>query len=796
MPPVGSKTGVQARVDGENAASDTSEPGFVAPPAPPGEASTDDLTPRDPEGAGATMAKDRSQRSSIEEISGPCRTPQPALLPPTTRSLREGPADASNGSDQERNGMEEVPVEGVPGDNEGSNLTENVGHAPEVDASNREHGAETGGPEPGTPLPSDSGGLPPPLPPSPRRRKLKPEKLGGRPRGGGEPDGSDSSTDEGQVPGATRKAKPELVCWRQGMNWVVGLEVTEPFADGQRTATQRSSLTEHERRPGRWSLEEPLAAVEVLHGDLGEAFTFPDESFRIFKLFGSQLVRGRYMKCLTRGRFLVVAPNDWQPASELSGREIQAPEYVVGARCRAHLFEVPDPTGGAPVFITAAGGRQSLPTTEPGFELEGVPLEDAHPDAGPLFGGEPPQLRCVRNMRYAMAVVGEEGPRGGRSAWRDHGRNFEELRPRIADRRAGWFFVRLYDDADDLIDSLDFRFSSQLHAIQVGPHSPMPAPDGHSTARVHLMHGPDCEVAPLTGGAADGLSVTRTSDGCCLQIPPCPGYDETLWMIKERNGGEVAISLRVNRVWWSVADEAAKHATTAWGDHPLDLHVNDFAATSRRVLRIRVPQASWARDVRVGVDPDRRLGLRPVPGRPAEVELPIRDLGRFFANQVVNVQLKLWARPEEGNAPGPWEAVVARIAAPGEVAQARIPARLALEVLDPVRVMTVLSRARRRCGERHKRMIDLLRQVHYRSRWHIRQCYGAKRDNFLREALCLLAAVMDEHSASGQSLKIRSRWARRAELARVNFPGTFEAVRNAGALPTRQVKYGTDPGDR
>ncbi|MBI4178126.1 hypothetical protein HY522_01715 [bacterium] len=577
------------------------------------------------------------------------------------------------------------------------------------------------------------------------------------------------------------------------MNWVVGLEVPETLADDQWTATQRSSLREDEQRPGRWPLIEPLGAVDVVHGDLREPFTFPDELFRIFKLFGSQRGRGSYMKRLSRGRFLVVAPHDWEPASEPSRREIQAPEYVVGARCRAHHVEVPDPIGGAPVFITAAGERQSLPTTEPGFELEGVPLENAHLDAGPLFGREPPRLRCVRDMGYAMAVVGEEGPRGGRRAWRHHAQDFEELRPRLAAQGAGWFFVRLYDDADDLIDSLDFRFSSQLREIQVGPHSPMPAPDGHCTARVHLMHGPDCEVAPLTGGAADGLSVTRTSDGCSLQIPPCPRYDETLWMIKERSDAEVEISLRVNRVWWSVADEDTSHATNAWGDRPLDLHVKDFAATSRRVLRVRVPHVSWARDVRVGMDPDQRLGLRHVPGRPGEVELPLRDLGRFFATAIVDAQLKLWAWPEEGDALARWEAVVARIAAPGEVAQAG--PRLALEVLDPVRVMTVLSRARCRCGGRHKRMIDQLRQIRYRSGWQIGQCDGAKRDDFLREALCLLAAVMDEHPASGQGLRIPSRWARRAELARVSFPETFEAMRNVGALPARQLKYGTGPGD-
>ncbi|MGH9892785.1 MAG: hypothetical protein ACREA0_12505, partial [bacterium] len=235
--------------------------------------------------------------------------------------------------------------------------------------------------------------------------------------------------------------RPELVCCLQGMNWVVGVEVGETSTDDSWQVIQTSTLTEDEQKPGHWLLVEPLGPVDLVRGDGGESFSFPKDPFRIFKLFGSQHDRGRQMKALTRGRFLVVAPLDWKRDAEFSGREILAPEYVVGGRWRAHHLELSDPTRGAPVFIIPTG-QIELPTTEPGFELEGDRLADAHPEAGPLFHGSPPQLRSLRNITYRTVVVGEEGPREGTPGWRAPAADFEELRPRIAARRAGWFFLR------------------------------------------------------------------------------------------------------------------------------------------------------------------------------------------------------------------------------------------------------------------------------------------------------------------------------------------------------------------
>lgn len=573
------------------------------------------------------------------------------------------------------------------------------------------------------------------------------------------------------------------------MNWVVGVEVGETLTDDSWQVIQTSTLTEDEQRPGRWLLAAPLGPVNLVHGDGGESFRFSGDPFRIFKLFGSQHDRGRQMKSLTRGRFLVVAPLDWKRDAESSGREILAPEYVVGARYRAHHLEVADDLGGPPAFITPAD-RLELPTQSPGFELEGNRLADAHPDAGPLFHGSPPQLRSLRNVTYRTVVIGEEGSRERTLGWRAAAADFEELRPRIAARRAGWFFVRLYDENDDLIDSLDFRFSAQLQTIELDAVPPIPSPDGHSPARFRLDHGEDCQVEPV-GTSVEGLFVARQNDGYSIEIPPSPNCDETRWTIRETNGAEVEICLRVDRVWWSVADETSEPAATVWKDRRLELRAEDLAATSRRILRVRLPTASFAREVRVGVEPDRSLALRQIAGRSREVQLPLRDLGRFseLVERTANVELRLWILADRGGATDRWEVAVARVCAAQRIMEPGPPDSLCLKALNPAHVMTVLTRLRHRCGGGHKRMIDQLRREHYNPGRHSRHRDRVQREDFLRRALCVLALIIEEHAGSHSGAQVAARWARRAQLARTDLPNVFEAVR--AGWPTRPTSIGT-----
>ncbi len=585
------------------------------------------------------------------------------------------------------------------------------------------------------------------------------------------------------------------------MNWVIGLEVPEEEAGAEWVVSQRSSiLNEDDHRTGCWRLSSPLGDVEARKGDGDHSYTFPEEPFRIFKLSGTSLDHGRTMQRLTRGRFLVVAPSDWELKTENPGIEHPiAPEYLVGMACRAHHVKLSQQLGAPRVMLSAPDGTQvTVPVAGVAFELDGRIVHDADPDAGPLFCGEPPRLRSPRGIAYRTVVIGEEGPRERSPRWRVSGADFEELRPAIAEKGCGWLFVRLYDQDDRLIDSQDFRFSSQLQSIKIQAGSPMPGPEVHEPALVRVFHGDSAEVVPADSLPQDGLSVRRTDFGSRIEIPPSSGYDETRWLIKQGNGTEVELQLRVNRVWWALADERGERSEIrGWTDRPLALQEDDLAATSRHFLCVQAPPIWRGKDVRVGVELQRSVNLRAVTGHPDTVEVACRELGRFadVEKQAVDLELKLWIRPE-GSQGSDWvEAVVVRIERPAS--EPPVPPPIRLESLNPVTAMRMLTCVRRR-HRRFKKEIDELRRTHYRPlrRRRRRESNRAQREAFLREVLCLLALVIEEWDAAGESPWVLIRWVRRAELARTSFPQIYDAIKRRSRAGTVATGVATHRGEQ
>lgn len=626
-----------------------------------------------------------------------------------------------------------------------------------------------------SPPPSD---VPSPVPTSPvvsteerQRRRLPPEKRGGRPRGAGLAGPRRTTVVE-------RSQKPELVCWRQGMNWAVGLAVPEESAGREWVISQASSVLEEDgQRPGRWALTSPLGAVEAKNGNGDDSHSFPEEPFRIFKLFGPSRDRGTYLQSLTCGRFLVVAPADWELKTENPGIEFPiAPEYLVGMQWRAHHVKLSQQAAGPlPMLVTREGGCEHVPMAGSAFDLEGDVVHDAEPDAGPLFCGEPPRLRCLGGSAYEMAVVGEEGPREQSPHWRESASDFEELRPAIAGRGSGWFFARFYDQDDRLIESLDFRFSPKLQSIRIHGSSPMPGPEGHNPALVDIFHDDTIEVTPADENPPVELSACKIDTGSRINIPSSPCYDLTRWLIKENNGAGVEICLRTDRVWWCLLDEQAERFEGRWTDRALALQQEDLSATSHQVLYVRLPPTLRTNEVCIGIEPQRSQRPRPVAGQPDEVELPCRELGRFAEaeRRAVSLDLRLWIRSDV--APAWLETLLARVAiVPREIEPSP---SLRLQAPDPVRVMQILTRVRRGYP-RYKKMIDELRRTYYRPIRRRRQSSREQREAFVKEALLLLALVIEELNALGHAPRVPSCWARRAELARRHFPENFASMKS------------------
>lgn len=608
---------------------------------------------------------------------------------------------------------------------------------------------------------------------------VAPEKRGGRPRGSLTADRTEPS--EASKRGEqTRNQRPELVCWLQGMTYVVGVEVPEEVQLPLLSVRQPPdvALEEEDSRSGLWRLKQPLESVEFLATEPDEicAVEIPPARYRIFKMVGAYETRGRAVRQGSAGQFLIVIPESWRWNEELSGPATTTSEYVYPGTCRAYHVELPLEPGRALAFNSPEGTCVHIPCGGQRFELVGVLIDDASVDAGPLFVREPPQLRWAAGIAedtatIAAVVLGEEGIVEGRRGWRARADRFEDLRPAIADRRAGWFFVRLYDGHNELMESLDFRFVADLAAIEVEAGSPVPGIEGHSAARIRFRHGRGCSVR---NSSKSPVITKLLPDGSSAIVPSDSESDETSWLVGASTE-QVQVKIRVDRVWWALESGEKEANQLLWTDRPLKLSREDFKATSVIAIRIRLPRPGWADELRIGFQGSRSRFVH-LGASERECVIPLRDLGeaRELEEQAA-ARLSIWVVPR-GRAAERLEGVVGFLPEVGVSLQDDGFLR-SLRQLKPRLLIAVLTRVRTACCVPLRRMIRELRTGSYeRIPKHQR---GTACEPFVKEGLCLLALAIEQLEVQKmRRINLPERWPRRARAAQVHFPDVMSAVRS------------------
>lgn len=607
---------------------------------------------------------------------------------------------------------------------------------------------------------------------------VAPEKRGGRPRGSLTADRTEPS--EASKRGEqTRNQRPELVCWLQGMTYVVGVEVPEEVQLPLLSVRQPPDvdLEEEDSRSGLWRLKQPLESVEFLATEPDEicAVEIPSARYRIFKMVGTYDTRGRAVRQGSAGQFLIVVPESWRWNEELSGPATTTPEYVYPETCRAHHVELPLEPGRALAFNSPEGTCVRIPCGGQHFEFVGERIDDASADAGPLFAREPPQLRWTAGIAeattIAAVVLGEEGIVEGRRGWRARADRFEDLRPAIAARRSGWFFVRLYDGHSELIESLDFRFVADLAAIEVEAGRPVPGVEGHSAARIRFRHGRGCSVR---NSSPNPVITELVPDGSSAIVPADNESDETSWLVGTGTE-QVRVKIRVDRVWWALEGVETGASQLLWTDRPLKLSREDFKATSVVAIRIRLPRPRWAEELRIGFQGSRSRSVH-LGASERECVIQLRDLGeaRDLEEQAA-ARLSIWVVPH-GRTAERLEGVVGVLPEVGVSLQDDGFLR-SLRQLKPRLLMAVLTRVRTACNVPLRHMIRELRSESY-ERIPKRQ-RGAACESFVKEGLCLLALAIEQLEVQKmRRMTLPERWLRRARAAQVHFPGVMSAVRS------------------
>ncbi|MFQ5472912.1 MAG: hypothetical protein ACE5FA_08530, partial [Dehalococcoidia bacterium] len=288
------------------------------------------------------------------------------------------------------------------------------------------------------------------------------------------------------------------------MAWVVGVEVPEELADQDVQVFQSEDdvLEEDQVRELRWPLIDPLGSVFVRWTDVvgveGNR-SFESGEHRLFKIAKSG-ANGRAVSRVTRGHYLVIAAHTLTRAQASEGTAPVAPENVIPevSGILAHHLLTRAETDVLVLGRSGTGTVEVRPSASAAYKLIGTRIEDAHEVAGPLFGREPPRLRVEGAEEPAQVVVGVEGASPRRRP-RQTAASFDDMRNWFDEHEPDWFFVRLYDANDDLLDSLDFRYAKGLEAIEIDEHSSLPDPCGHRPARVdfHLTSG--MTISPVDG---------------------------------------------------------------------------------------------------------------------------------------------------------------------------------------------------------------------------------------------------------------------------------------------------------
>lgn len=588
---------------------------------------------------------------------------------------------------------------------------------------------------------------PPPrsAPPSTRSRRVAPEMRGGRPRGtGGLPDEAAVATGERNA-ARLRSSRPELVCWREGMAWVVGVEVADELVgqDLRVVDGEGNNLQEDHLHELRWPLMDPLGPVTVRWSDAASMEAercFNTSDHRIFKVAKSG-TNGRCVARVTRGNYVVIAPQALSRDEAVGGTATVAPENVVPeqAKVLAHHLLVEGKEDGLVLDGAGLSRVEVRPSTTTVYELIGNVIEDAHTGAGPLFGREPPRLRMEEAADPSLFVVGVEGPSPGPRS-RQAAVSFDELRDWLDDNEPGWFYVRAYDANDELLESLDFRYVKGLEAIEVDELSPLPEAEGHRPAKVVFRVAPSVAVSPVDGPPEImSLDPTRAEE---VVLPARPEAGKATWRVTSGTGRGVEVVVHVPRIWWAFTAPGNADEPDAWSDRLNTLSTEDLRPTSPRRLSVLLPEPGWADEVSVGFR-DGSARRLPVSRSERVLHYPLRNLGEDDALRGAHgtCDLLLSVRtPLTEHGP----LVVAVVQLTENLPEGERTGRLDLSCLRAPRLMSRMTRLGRIGTAQERRAVKRLRDTWYRK---ARRGGSTETREFVRQALALAAALLEREPA-------------------------------------------------
>jgi small subunit ribosomal protein S9 len=210
----------------------------------------------------------------------------------------------------------------------------------------------------------------------------------------------------------------------------------------------------------------------------------------------------------------------------------------------------------------------------------------------------------------------------------------------LAARQSGWYFLRFYDHGDDLLESLDFRFTTSLQDIRVGNHAPLPPVDGHGPVPVEFTHDPGCVVQPVDS-PGDPLVMRGDEQATVCEIPPDAACDDLGFLVGRKGEPRVLVRVLAHRVWWALGDIGT--CPSQWTDKAIALSRDLFLATSSHALWLRFPYPHWLDGVQVGFERKKARAYR-IGVDSRELPIALRDFGDSteVTNRHDECSLRVW----------------------------------------------------------------------------------------------------------------------------------------------------------
>ncbi|MDA2934096.1 hypothetical protein MYX82_07105 [Acidobacteria bacterium AH-259-D05] len=447
-----------------------------------------------------------------------------------------------------------------------------------------------------------------------RRTRIDPIRRGGRPRVKEERPSAAEAGDRAAI-----QLRPDLICWKKGPTWQIGVA-----GEGENLRVTQGDRELVPEVSGRIPVNDLETGVEVQYS--GRTRSFPllsEKDYLLFKMRKNWSDPGRVVSQLSSGYYVIMAAGTWERDEELSGTPPIQPETVQTTSCiRAHFFHL-DASDNLPVALVGEEGSDPIRIHSKGqqFQLVGQQINDSSQSVGPLFGKEPPKIEAVspEDWESVLTVVcGQEGARIG--GWRTQftpirGQQTQAMPGQLA-KTSGWYFVRVYNQDEDLVESFDFRFCRTLADIRRNVPF-LPGPSGHGDVTVECEHEPGLSLFLDNRKLRGRVRIEAGDKATVLHIPPIPDCDETKWTLRDE-GNDVSAVLKLPRLWWGV--DASK--PRQWLDRPTVLSAEAFKATSKQKLWIKA-LGEHLDSVDIGFHPK---SIRSYPAKKSgDTSIPLRD---------------------------------------------------------------------------------------------------------------------------------------------------------------------------